>query len=122
VQAIVARSVAAIGPQQIFVLLLDGTPVATASLVAHDLDARPDLTPWLAGVFVVPEARRRGYATRLIATVEGACRAASIPTLWLYTLTAEQVYARAGWATVEMFFDRHGKLAVLMRRDLELRG
>ena len=81
------------------------------------LAERPDLTPWLAGVFVVPEARRRGYAARLIAAVEQAGRAGSIPTLWLYTSSAERIYARAGWRTVETF-DRRGKPTALMRRDL----
>jgi GNAT superfamily N-acetyltransferase len=85
------------GPTQTFILLIDGEPVGTASLVAHDLDERPDLTPWLAGVFVAPKYRGRGYVGRLIAAVEQAGRSASIPTLWLYTNTAERVYARAGW-------------------------
>ena len=65
-----------------FVLLCDGQPVGTASLVAHDLDERPDLSPWLAGVFVEPHARHQGFATRLIAAVE---QAAAVDTLWLYT-------------------------------------
>jgi GNAT superfamily N-acetyltransferase len=90
---------------------------AVVSLVAHDLASRPELTPWLAGVFVVPQARRRSHATRLTEAVEEACRSAAIPTLWLYTLTAERLYARAGWVTVESF-DRHGRPAALMRRDL----
>jgi hypothetical protein len=45
-----------------FILLADGEPVGTASLAAHDLDERPDLTPWLAGVFVDPHTRGQGYA------------------------------------------------------------
>lgn len=47
-----------------FILLVDGDPVGTASLVAHDLNERPELTPWLAGVFVEPHARGRGHAAR----------------------------------------------------------
>jgi GNAT superfamily N-acetyltransferase len=78
------------------VLLADGEPVGTASLVAHDLDERPDLTPWLAGMFVAPHARGQGHAARLIAAVEQEAAAASISTLWLYTNTAERVYARGG--------------------------
>jgi GNAT superfamily N-acetyltransferase len=117
VEGVFARSVATVVPQQTFVLLDDGEPIGTASLVAHDLEARPELTPWLAGVFVVPHARQRGHATRLTQAVEDACRSAAIPTLWLYTLSAERLYARAGWVTVENF-DRHGRPAALMRRDL----
>lgn len=99
------------------VLLVDDEPVGTASLTAHDLDERPDLTPWLAGVFVAPHARGRGHAARLIAAVEREARAASISTLWLYTNTAERIYARAGWRTVETV-QHGGKPFALMRRDL----
>ncbi len=98
---VIGASTAASGPQQTFVLLVDEAPVGVASLVAHDLDSRPELTPWLAGVFVVPEARGRGHAAHLIAAVEAAGRAAAIPSLWLYTHSAERIYARVGWRTVE---------------------
>jgi GNAT superfamily N-acetyltransferase len=100
-----------------FVLLVDDEPVGTASLAAQDLDERPDLTPWLAGVFVAPHARRNGYAGLLIAAVEREARAASISTLWLYTRAAERIYARAGWETVETVMHA-GKPFALMRRQL----
>jgi GNAT superfamily N-acetyltransferase len=100
-----------------FILLLGGNPVGTASLVAHDLDERPDLTPWLAAVFVEPHARSQGYAGHLIAAVEDAARTAAIPTLWLYTHAAERIYARAGWRTVDTVQDG-GKSFALMRQDL----
>jgi GNAT superfamily N-acetyltransferase len=100
-----------------FILLADGELVGTASLAAQDLDERPDLTPWLAGVFVEPRARGRGYAVRLVAAVEEECRSASISTLWLYTNTAERIYARAGWQTVETV-QHGGRSFALMRRDL----
>ena len=100
-----------------FILLVDGVPVGTASLAAEDLDERPHLTPWLAGVFVVPEARGRGYARRLVEAVERVCQAERIPAAWLYTNTAEALYARVGWHRVEVV-QREGKAAVvLMRRD-----
>jgi GNAT superfamily N-acetyltransferase len=86
-----------------FVLLMEGEPVGTASLVAHDLEERPDLTPWLAGVFVVPHARGRGYAARLVAAVEQAAAAAGIPMIWLYTSKAERIYAQAGWDSSRSF-------------------
>jgi N-acetylglutamate synthase-like GNAT family acetyltransferase len=93
-------------------------PVGTASLVAHDLDERPALTPWLAGVFVVPEARSRGHVMHLIRAVEDACRSAGIGTVWLHTASAERVYARAGWHTVEAIQRRGRRPVTLMRRDL----
>ncbi|WP_167858484.1 GNAT family N-acetyltransferase [Methylobacterium nonmethylotrophicum] len=100
-----------------WVLLADGQPVGMASLAAHDLDPRPDLTPWLAGVFVAPHARGRGHAARLVAAVEAGASDLAIPTLWLYTRSAEGLYARIGWRTVETFPYRDRTYA-LMRRDL----
>lgn len=102
---------------QTLMLLADGEPVGTASLVAHDLEERMELSPWLAGVFVVPEARGGGHAARLVAAVEAAARAGSAPELWLYTRTAANVYARLGWQQTEDI-THNGNPYVLMRRDL----
>ena len=100
-----------------FVLLVDDEPVGMASLAAQDLDTRPDLTPWLAGVFVAPQARGRGHAARLVAAVESYAASLGVATLWLYTRTAEGLYAGIGWRTVETVAYRD-KTYALMRRDL----
>jgi GNAT superfamily N-acetyltransferase len=81
------------------------------------LASRRDLTPWLAGVFVEPRARRRGYAAALVRRVEAFASSASVTTLWLYTSTAEPLYARLGWRRVGLETDR-GQAVVLMSRDL----
>ena len=111
------ESNATVGPPQTFVLLDDGVPIGTASLVRQDLEERPDLTPWLAAVLVIPEARGQGAVSHLLATFDAACRAAGIGTAWLYTSFAERIYTRHGWTLVEMV-NRPGKRTVsLMRRD-----
>lgn len=116
-QTAVAESVSRRGPPQTFVLLDGGVPVGTASLHDHDLDERPALTPWLAGVFVLPQARGRGGATRLVGAVEAACVDAGIPAAWLYTHTAGPLYSRLGWQAVEIV-EREDKPAVtVMRRE-----
>jgi GNAT superfamily N-acetyltransferase len=109
--------VAAVGPEQIFILLEDGAAVATASLVRDDLDERPDLTPWLASVYVDPPARGRGHATRLVRTVEDACVQARIPALWLHTEDAAGLYAKLGWHVVGPADDT-GHPVTVMRRNL----
>ena len=114
----VAGSVARYGPPQCFVLLDNGAAIGTAGLAFQDLDERPDLSPWLAGVFVVPEARNRGHGTRLVATVEAACRSAGIDSLWLYTGTAERLYARIGWREVGIVERQDKPPVTLMQRDL----
>ena len=115
--AAVRQSTAAHAIPQTFVYLAAGKPVATAGLIAHDLDDRPELTPWLAAVYVKPAARHHGYALALIRAVEAAAIAASIERLWLYTGTAEGLYLKAGWRTRETI-SVGGKPYALMLRDL----
>ena len=116
-QAIYAECRAEVGAPQTFVLLADGMPVGTATLARKDLAERPDLTPWLAGVFVVPEARDRGYVAHLLAAFDEACRVAAIGTAWLYTSTAERVYLRGGWHVAEIVQRQGKRPTTLMRRD-----
>ena len=117
-QAVYAECCAEVGALQTFVLLAGDTPVGTVTLARRDLDERPDLTPWLAGVFVVPDARGRGYVRHLLAAFDEACQAASITTAWLYTNTAERVYLRGGWQVEEIIQCQGKPLTTLMRRDL----
>ncbi len=105
------------GPEENFVLFDGDQPVGTAGIAPHDLDTRPDLTPWLVGVYVQPAFRGRGHATALVRRAEAFARASSVRVLWLYTATAEKLYAGLGWQFVAM--EQDGSQAVtLMRRDL----
>lgn len=101
-----------------FVLLDGETPVGTACLTLEDLDTRPDLTPWLASVFVLPEQRGRGHASALVRAVEQAAAARGHRRLWLFTWTSMPLYARLGWKTVGLE-EHHGGAVTLMRRDLD---
>ena len=66
---------------------------------------------------MAPQARGRGHAVRLVAAVEADAAALGIATLWLYTRSAEALYAQIGWRNVETFAYR-GRMYALMRRDL----
>ena len=75
----------------------DGQLRGTAALRLHDLEGREDLTPWLGGVFVGSDFRRRGIGSALCATVEDAARSRGIQTLYLFTLDKQAWYSRLGW-------------------------
>ncbi len=115
--ASVSARTAHTGLEQCFIVLEDGEPTATASLVTRDCETRPDLSPWLASVFVAPAYRGRGYARVLVTTVESAARTAGVPALWLITETAEQLYASLGWKAEGSIIEQ-GRPMVLMRRAL----
>src|SRR5437867_8316948 len=44
----------------------NGAVLGSAMLVEHDMDTRPQLSPWLASVFVTPERRRKGIGAALV--------------------------------------------------------
>jgi GNAT superfamily N-acetyltransferase len=75
----------------------NGQLLGTAALRVHDLEERKDLTPWLGGVFVGSQFRRRGIGAALCATVEEAARSRGIQTLYLFTLDKQAWYLRLGW-------------------------
>ncbi len=110
-----------VGPEETFVLFDGATPVGTASLAHEDLASRPDLTPWLAGVLVEEAHRGRGCGTMLVRRVEAFAVESGVETLWLYTRTAEALYARLGWHRVGLEVNR-GRDVVLMSRALQRHG
>jgi len=86
------------------VALLGPRPVGTATLLAHDVGTEqwPDLSPWMAAVYVVPERRREGIGTRLVNEVVVEARGLGTEVLYLLTTEREDLYARLGWQV----FDR----------------
>jgi GNAT superfamily N-acetyltransferase len=75
----------------------NGQLLGTASLRVHDLEGREDLTPWLGGVFVGTQFRRRGVGAALCNTVEEAALSRGVKTLYLFTLDKQAWYSRQGW-------------------------
>jgi len=104
-----------------FVAEADGTPLGTATLDVDDLAVRPDLTPWLASVFVAPSRRGRGIGRALVRHVEATARALGYARLWLYTPDAAAFYDRLGWRPVGAERWRNMRV-MLMRRELLATG
>lgn len=75
--------------------------VGIASLKVNDMDTHPQLTPWLAGLYVVPTHRGLGIGTLLVQTMLAKAKALQVETLYLYTPGAEQFYAALGWRLLE---------------------
>src|SRR6267154_3247691 len=67
----------------------NGKLPGTAAVRVHDLEGREDLTPWLGGVFVTSQFRRRGIGAALCGAVEDAARTRGITkSLSLHTRQA----------------------------------
>jgi len=65
------------------------------------MDNRPDLSPWLAGVFVAPEHRRLGIGAALVRRIMEEARRLHVPKLYLYTVESTVFYAGLGWSFLE---------------------
>jgi predicted N-acetyltransferase YhbS len=95
----------------------EGRLCGTASLSASDFAERRDLTPWLAGVYVLAEFRGRGLGARLVRAVEQEAIRLGFSSLHLVTAGQESFYGSLGWRTLES--RRSGSEAVtIMGRSL----
>jgi len=95
----------------------DGVPVGTCLLVESEIEPNHDVSPWLAGLFVVPEFRRKGAGAVLVRAVEDQARQRGFSRLYLYTTGAVGFYAMLGWSVLDRTNWR-GSDTALMVRDL----
>jgi GNAT superfamily N-acetyltransferase len=80
---------------------LGDEPIGTCLLVESEIEPNHDVSPWLAGLFVVPEHRRRGAGAVLVHAIEDQARQRGVSRLYLYTTAAAGFYTRLGWALLD---------------------
>jgi GNAT superfamily N-acetyltransferase len=104
-----------------FVAFLGDVPVGSSVLVEHDMDTRLDLSPWLAGIYVLPEHRRKGVASALVERAMAEASRFGVGRLYLYTRSAVALYETLGWRA---FGSEHyeGRDVVLMSVELPANG
>jgi len=79
----------------------DDELLGLASLVADDyLPGATEPGPWLAAVFVTPEARSRGIGAALVRHIIERCRQRGDETLYLYTEHQQSWYETMGWTFI----------------------
>ncbi len=72
--------------------------MGSAAIVAHDMDIKPELTPWLASVFVAPAYRNQGIGSQLVKFVMQKAQQSGIETLYLFTSDRMEIfYRKLGW-------------------------
>ncbi len=95
----------------------NGEPIGTCLLVESEIEPNHDVSPWLAGLFVVPEHRRKGAGAVLVRAIEDQARRRECSRLHLYTSEAVGFYTRLGWSVLDRT-NWKGFDTALMVRDL----
>lgn len=86
----------------IYIAHADNKFIGSAALVEQDMPTlHPELSPWLAAVFVKEQWRGQGIATRLVKHCEAQAIAAGIEKLFLFTESASELYKALGWQEFE---------------------
>jgi GNAT superfamily N-acetyltransferase len=93
----------------------DDTFLGTASLIASDLDERPNLTPWVAAVWVEESARGHGVGAALVDAAARGCFALGFARAYLCArVRMTRFYERLGWTLTERRVGPH-QLNVFVR-------
>ncbi|MGO8909407.1 MAG: GNAT family N-acetyltransferase [Bradyrhizobium sp.] len=80
----------------------DALFLGTASVIASDLAERPQLTPWVAAVWVEPSARQRGVGGALVDRATQGCFDLGFGRAYLCARLQRTVYyERLGWSSIE---------------------
>lgn len=98
---------------QTWVLSEGGRVWGSVSILKEDLPNYPELSPWLANVYVEPSRRGQGYGQQLVKVAMGYAQQENLGPLFLYTPDQVSFYEKLGWRT---FNDDsyHGKKIFLM--------
>lgn len=95
--------------------------IGSAAIVEHDMDNKPELSPWLASVFIDPIYRRKGVGTSLILHVMNKAKEAGIKTLYLFTSNEEAFYKKLAWSTIsnELYLDKTVTIMKIMLKEMK---
>jgi N-acetylglutamate synthase-like GNAT family acetyltransferase len=89
--------------------------LGTSSVIASDLEERPQLSPWIAAVWVEEDARRRGIGAALVNRAAQDCFALSVSRAYLCERPRMTgFYEALGWTVVERNVGPH-HLSVFIR-------
>ena len=80
-----------------FVAEGDGELLGSACILADDMSTHPELSPWLASVYVEQQHRMKGIGSVLVKQVMRHAKENGVKHLYLYTPDQAQLYARLGW-------------------------
>lgn len=104
------------------VALNDGALAGTGSIKLAEPGTKPDLSPWLGGMYVKPAFRNVGVGARIVRALEAKAAELGATSMYLSADKARSFYQRLGWTEVERVRPYGIKEVSLMARDLTCIG
>ena len=102
----------------IALIALDGDELlGSASLRIHDMDILTELSPWLGGVYVARNHRRKGIGRRLVHAVEQKALELGYRSIYLFTFDQAPMYSSLEWQILKQL-EYHGHPVVIMHKPL----
>ncbi len=98
-----------------------GELIGWVALKENDFKARPDLSPWLAGLYVDKPHRRKGVGTKLVHETETLAARLGASQLYLVTDDAELFYSNLCWG-VKQRTVWQGHSVTVMEKDISRLG
>ena len=105
-------------PLVLVALAHGGEFLGTVTLDEEDMRTRPELTPWVADLLVVPAARAQGVASILMRALSAVTKTIGVDKLYLWTEKQEAFFATRGFERVQRL-ECAGATAMLMRYSLK---
>jgi len=97
------------------IALWDELPAGTASIFVQDMSIHPELSPWLAAVYVPVDHREKGIGSKLVAAIEDIARSLRLGRLYLWTPDKEHFYSQLGWSVIERPVYFHQKVVLMTK-------
>jgi L-amino acid N-acyltransferase YncA len=78
----------------------NGVAIGTASLIAHDMRTRLDITPWVASVYLLPSYRGRGVGVALCRRAVREAHRLGFRRIYLFTDDKADFYKKQAWKEI----------------------
>ena len=75
----------------------DSELLGSAAIIKNDMETKPQLSPWLASVYITPQYRNKGIGTRLVQHSMAMAQSNNIDKLYLLTPGQKSFYEKLGW-------------------------
>lgn len=90
-------------------------PIGTASLILDGMEKNDRNTAWLSALYVIPEYREKGVATRLIQEIIKIA-SKQYGALYLFTRTDGRIYHNLGWGTISEIEYQGNNVLVMIKQ------